>query len=211
MKNVEPATTNSQPVRPKERFIAAGEHVNVQLYILSGIILVVSIVTHLPLLLVGGSILLLILIITDIWATYSLSNVRYRRQLSEKRVIFGEEITLEISIENAKILPLPVLQIDDTIPRALPIKDQPMRKTLVSNLATDRINEQVMEMLMRMRRSGHAVTLLLVGNNPPPTRIAGITVYYLGGEETWDTLQTTYGHVDTEKQEGESHIEGFQL
>jgi uncharacterized protein (DUF58 family) len=471
MKIVGTAGTAPQQSSPRKRLIAAGEHVSLQLYILSGIMLVISILAHLPLLLVGGSIFLLILIITDVWATYCLSEVRYQRHLSEKRVIFGEEITLEISIENAKILPLPVLQIDDTVPRALPIKGQAMRKTLVSNLATleglfslrwyervtrtytvqcinrgiftfgpvklrssdifgfitrelkdptehhilvyplivplssfhlptqrpfgdhrtsrrlledpsrvigvrdysygdsmrrinwkasaralelrskvyestttytlaiflnsalqfdnyysihpalqelsicaaasisnwaidegyavglyantpmslpddedptetydqqdlqktitrqlkrqtirippgssegqrqrimetlariqayagssleevlqaekshlplgatviaitDRINEHMMETLLRMRRSGHAVTLLLIGDNPPPTRISGITVYYLGGEETWDTLQTTYGHVDTEKQGEKAHIEGFQL
>src|ERR1700753_3486451 len=109
MKNVETAGTAPQQRSPRKPLVAAGEHINVQIYVLSGIILVISILTHLPLLLVGGSIFLLILIITDVWAAYCLSEVRYQRHLSEKRVIFGEEITLEVSIENAKILPLPVL------------------------------------------------------------------------------------------------------
>jgi uncharacterized protein (DUF58 family) len=470
MKNTETIVTTPQQKAPRKRLITAGEHVNIQLYILSVIILIISIFAHLPLLLVGGSILLLTLAITDIWAIYCLSEVRYQRQLSEQRVIFGEEITLEISIENAKILPLPVLQVDDTIPRALPIKGQPTRKMQVNNLATleglfslrwyervtrtyvvqcinrgiftfgparlrssdifgfisrelrdpiehhilvyplvvplssfhlptqrpfgdqrtprrlledpsriigvrdysygdsmrrinwkasaralelqskvyestttytlalfvnssiqldsyygihpalqelaicvaasvsswaldegyavglyantpmsipdddaveefdqddlestiarqlrrrtirippasseaqrqrimetlariqafagspleevlqvershlpmgttvvaitNQVNERMMEMLLRLRRSGHAVSLILTGENPPPTRISGITVYYVGGEKTWDTLQATYGHIDTEKSDDEIHSEGFKL
>lgn len=471
MKNTAPIVTTTQQKIPRRRLITAGEHVNVQLYVLSGIVLLISIFIHLPLLLVAGSILLLTLAITDIWAIYCLSEVRYQRQLSEKRVIFGEEITLEISIENAKILPLPVLQVDDTIPRALPIKGQILRKTQISNLATleglfslrwyervtrtyvvqcinrgiftfgparlrssdifgfitrelrdtseqhvlvyplvvplssfhlptqrpfgdqrtarrlledpariigvrdysywdsmrrinwkasaralelqskvyestttytlalfvnsslqldsyysihpalqelaicvaasisnwaldegyavglytntpmsipddedsaevageedlatriaqqlrkrtirlppassetqrqrimetlariqafsgslledvlqierphlpmgttvvaitNQINERLMETLLRMRRSGHAVSLLLTGDSPPPTRISGITIYYVGGEKTWDALQTTYGHVQAEDQDDEAHREGFQL
>lgn len=471
MKKTETIVAAPQQQTPKRGLMTAGEHISIQLYILSAVVLIVSIFTHLPLLLVGGSILLLTLAITDIWAIYCLSEVRYQRKLSEKRVLFGEDITLEISIENAKILPLPVLQIDDTIPRALPIKGQPIRKTQVSNLAileglfslrwyervtrtytiqcinrgiftfgpvrlrssdifgfitrelrdsteqhvlvyplvvplsrfslptqrpfgdqrtthrlledpariigvrdysygdsmrrinwkasaralelqskvyestttytlalfvnssiqldsyysihpawqelaicvaasvcnwaldegyavglyantpmsipddedpnedfergdlkkaiarqlrrqtirippasseaqrqrimetlariqafsgspledvlqvershlpmgttivaiTSQINEHMLETLLRMRRSGHTVSLILTGDNPPPTRISGITVYYVGGEETWDTLQATYGDIDTEKPVDETRSEGFHL
>src|SRR5450432_1753998 len=69
-----------------------------------------------------GILLLLILAITDVWALYCLDNLHYQRQFSEQRVLFGEEITLSLSVENAKLLPLPWLEIEDTIPRPLPIK-----------------------------------------------------------------------------------------
>ncbi|GLV57734.1 hypothetical protein KDH_45700 [Dictyobacter sp. S3.2.2.5] len=110
--------------------------VNRKLYLLGGFILLLSIPTHIPLLLVCSSIFLCALVITDIWATYCLREIRYQRHLSETRVLFGEEVTLSISIENAKLLPLPVLQVNDNIPRALPLKGQTFRKTLVSNIVT---------------------------------------------------------------------------
>lgn len=136
MRKLETIVTTAPQLPPRRQLKTAGEHVNRQLYLLSIVVLLVSIFAHLPLLLVGGGVMVLTLVITDVWAIYCLNEVRYQRTLSEKRVIFGEEITLEISIENAKILPLPVLQVDDTVPRALPFKDQPIRKTQVSNLAT---------------------------------------------------------------------------
>ena len=85
----------------------------------------------------------------------------------------------------------------------------PMGSTVVT--ITQQINEQMIETLLHIRSSGHAVSLILIGDNPPPTRISGITVYYVGGEKTWDTLQTTYGHVDAEKQGDDAFGEGFQL
>ena len=91
-------------------------------YLLSTFLLVLSLPLHQPLLLMVGILLLLILAITDVWALYCLNDLHYQRQFSEQHVIFGEEITLSLSVENAKLLPLPWLEIEDTIPRALPIK-----------------------------------------------------------------------------------------
>ncbi|GCE26071.1 hypothetical protein KDA_15550 [Dictyobacter alpinus] len=457
----------------KKAKMGEGSRVNPYLYLLGGIFLLGSVITHSPLLLVCSCIFLLALAITDVWATYCLQEVRYQRHLSEKRVLFGEEITLSVSIENAKLLPLPVVQVDDMMPRALPLKGQAIRKTLVSNsvvleglfslrwyervtrnytlhcinrgiytfgpaklhssdlfgfigrelkiqelnhvlvyplvvpitsfqlpskrpfgdlrtsrrfledpsrvigvrdyvygdsmrrvdwkataraqelqskiyestttyslaiflnssvqldnyysihpalqelaicaaasisnwaideghtvglyantpistideetsaaflkpkgqgrsiaerlqrhtihipaasnedqrqrimemlariqshmgspleeilqkersslsigttiiVITNQINERLMEILLRMQRSGHAISLLLVGDNPPPTRLAGITVHYLGGEKVWEKLQTTYGYVEIEEGESENNQEaiGFQL
>ncbi|GCE18283.1 DUF58 domain-containing protein [Dictyobacter kobayashii] len=457
--------------KAKQQSIVDGGRVSPKLYLLGAAVLLLSIVTHIPLLMICSCIFLCALLITDIWATYCLREIHYQRQLSETRVLFGEEITLSISIENAKLLPLPVLQVDDIIPRALPLKGQTFRKTLISNLVTleslfslrwyervtrtytvqcinrgiytfgpaklrsgdlfgfinrelqdetvhhmivyplvvpissfqlpsqrpfgdyrtrrrfledpsrvigvrdyaygdslrrvdwkatartqelqskiyestttyslaiflnssvhldnyysihpalqelaicaaasisnwaidegynvglyantpmslpddeisgdllseqdlqksiaeqrkrrtvrvpaassedqrkrlmetlariqshmgrpledvmlaershlsngttvvvitNRINERMMEILLRMQRSGHAVALLLVGDNPPPTRIAGFPVYYLGGEETWDKLQATYGNIQPDQEEVSTAIAGFQL
>ncbi len=93
-------------------------------YLLSIFLLILSILLHQPLLLLVGLLLLLILTITDVWALYCLDNLHYQRQFSEHHALFGEEITLSLSVENAKLLPLPWLEIADTIPRALPIKGQ---------------------------------------------------------------------------------------
>ncbi|GHO86842.1 DUF58 domain-containing protein [Dictyobacter formicarum] len=122
--------------KAKQQSGTGDSHINRNLYLLGGIVLLISIPAHIPLLLVCSCIFLCVLLITDIWATYCLHEVRYQRHLSETRVLFGEDITLSISIENAKLLPLPVLQVNDSIPRALPLKGQAFRKTLISNIVT---------------------------------------------------------------------------
>lgn len=129
------------PLAPRQRKVKQQKNINdnrvsLKLYLLGAIALLISIPAHIPLLLVCSSIFLCALLITDIWATYCLREVRYQRHLSETRVIFGEEVTLSVSIENAKLLPLPVLQVNDSVPRALPLKGHTFRKTLISNLVT---------------------------------------------------------------------------
>ncbi len=54
---------------------------------------------------------------------------------------------------------------------------------------TSTISEALTDVLIHLRRSGNAVTILFVGNNPPPTKLAGITIYHLGGEGTWETME----------------------
>jgi len=103
-------------------------------YLGSGLILV-GIAFRQPLFLVLGVLVILVLGLTDIWATYCLSDVRYKRELSEQRVLFGEEITLSLVVENAKMLPLPWLETEDIMPRALPIKEHRLRTGAVSNFA----------------------------------------------------------------------------
>ena len=102
-------------------------------YLLSVFLLILGIPLHQPLLLLAGVLLLLVLAITDIWAFYCLENLRYQRHFSEQHVLFGEEVTLSLSVENAKLLPLPWLEVVDTIPRTLPIKGH----KLYSGLSTD--------------------------------------------------------------------------
>ncbi len=94
------------------------------------VILIAAILFHQPLLAVIGLLLLLVVGTTDIWARYCLRDLRYSRQLSEQRALFGEEVTLSLSVENAKLLPLPWLEVEDTMPRGLPIKGRRLRSSL---------------------------------------------------------------------------------
>lgn len=55
--------------------------------------------------------------VARLWARYALEGVEYRRRLSSNRVFFGETITLDISIDNRKILPLPWIHIEDELPK----------------------------------------------------------------------------------------------
>jgi len=98
-------------------------------------ILFASIPFHLPLLVVIGLLILVIIATTDIWATYCLRQLRYQRQFSEQRALFGEQVTLSLSVENAKLLPLPWLEIEDTVPRALTMMGQKVRVSFVGDTA----------------------------------------------------------------------------
>ncbi|HCI80504.1 MAG TPA: hypothetical protein DHW02_12530 [Ktedonobacter sp.] len=105
-------------------------------YYLVLVLVVLSIIAHLPLLAVLGVLFFLVLAVTDIWAAYCLNGVSYRRRLSENRVMFGEEVTLSLVVENEKILPLPWLETSDTVPRALPIQGYSTRKIGMSGVMT---------------------------------------------------------------------------
>lgn len=99
-------------------------------------LMLLGIVFRQPLFVVIGLLITLVLVMIDIWAIYCLRDVSYKRTLSEKRVLYGEEITLSLTLENTKILPLPWIETQDGIPRALTIKNQPTRATGVGTVFT---------------------------------------------------------------------------
>src|SRR5712691_11249025 len=96
-------------------------------------VILVGLVFRQPLLLLLGLLALFILLVADMWAKYCMRNVRYKRELSEKRVLFGEEITLSLSIENAKLLPLPWLEIEEIVPRNLVFIGRNLRISVSNN------------------------------------------------------------------------------
>jgi uncharacterized protein (DUF58 family) len=108
---------------------------NKQWYYISLAIIVVSFLLRQPLLLVIGLLGLLVVSMADIWIKYCLRDLRYTRQFSEQRVLFGEEITLSLSIENAKLLPLPWLEVEDSIPQTLTFTGQRVRISLSTQRA----------------------------------------------------------------------------
>jgi uncharacterized protein (DUF58 family) len=108
---------------------------NRRFYYIALAIFLVSVLFHQPLLFIIALLVLVIIGTTDIWATYCLRQLRYQRQFSEQRVLFGEQVTLSVSVENAKLLPLPWLEIEDTVPRALTMTGQHIRVSLVGDTA----------------------------------------------------------------------------
>jgi uncharacterized protein (DUF58 family) len=103
-------------------------------YFLCLAIILFGLLIRQPLLLIIGFLGVIVLAATDIWAKYCLQELRYQRQFSEQRVLFGEEITLSLSIENAKLLPLPWLEIEDSVPRQLTIKGRHLRISTARNM-----------------------------------------------------------------------------
>ncbi|MGH2506831.1 MAG: DUF58 domain-containing protein [Ktedonobacteraceae bacterium] len=103
-------------------------------YACAGIVLLALLLLQ-PLLLLVGLLGLLVLITADIWGKYCLDNLLFQREMSEKRVLFGEEITLAIAIENSKLLPLPWLEVEDIVPSGLSIQGRQLRVNSTSNRA----------------------------------------------------------------------------
>lgn len=104
-------------------------------YYLGPILIAASIPFHQPLLIVVGLLVLVVIGTTDIWYTYCLRHLHYQRQFSEQRALFGEEVALSLTVENAKLLPLPWLEVEDTIPRALTMVGQQLRVSVIGDTA----------------------------------------------------------------------------
>lgn len=68
-----------------------------------------------------------------LWARLSLEEVVYSRTLSARRVFVGEQIELELVIENRKVVPVPWVEVREALPRDIPIVGA---KTLPSGIAT---------------------------------------------------------------------------
>ena len=59
-------------------------------------------------------------------------------------------------------------------------------------VVTTSISERLIDTLARVRQGGHAVSILFVGDSPLPIKITGVTVYHIGGEDTWNKFVTAY-------------------
>lgn len=55
-----------------------------------------------------------------LWARLSLDRVTYTRRLSERRVFVGEEVAVDIDVANNKVVPVPWLEVRETLPRGMP-------------------------------------------------------------------------------------------
>ena len=98
-------------------------------------LVILGLLVRQPLILIVAQLSLLVLLTADIWARYCLRHLRFEREMSVKRALFGETITLSCMVENAKLLPLPWLEIEDTVPRALSIQGRRARVQVSSNRA----------------------------------------------------------------------------
>ena len=107
--------------------------VNRRLFLLGVAIAIAAVPFHQPLLLIIGLLILIVTGTTEIWVRYCLQDLDYKREFSERRVLFGEEVTLSLSVENAKLLPLPWLETEDSVPSSLTYPGQHMRVSIRSN------------------------------------------------------------------------------
>ncbi|MCV0404196.1 MAG: DUF58 domain-containing protein [Chloroflexi bacterium] len=82
------------------------------------------------LLLVGG-LTLLSRWLTTLWSRYGLDSIAYERRLGTGRAVWGDEIPLDVEVWNRKLLPVPLVTVDDHVTDTLRVKGRPL-------LASDR-------------------------------------------------------------------------
>ena len=99
-----------------------------------GLLLLASVLVRNPPLFICSIILALMAVVSWLWDRYSLDKVEYRREFSQKRALFGEEIDLVVEVVNRKPLPLAWLEAQDEIPSAL----KPVRGTVSASHKPER-------------------------------------------------------------------------
>jgi len=90
-------------------------------YVLAVALLLLSVLTRQPIAFLAALFSFVIGIVPELWYRYALRNLVIRQWVSQKRAFFGEAVTLSVSVENQKLLPLPWLEIEDEIPIQLPL------------------------------------------------------------------------------------------
>jgi len=82
----------------------------------AGVFLVVlGAVIGAPGLLAVGVIVDLVWILRSAWSRFGLRGVTYERRLGSRRAIIGEQIDIDITVRNRKLLPLPWLEVEDFV------------------------------------------------------------------------------------------------
>ena len=71
-----------------------------------------------------GVLLAMVLALRSVWSRYGFRALEYERHLSTSRVPWGERAELDLVVRNAKLLPLPWLQIDDFVTHGADLGDR---------------------------------------------------------------------------------------
>lgn len=75
--------------------------------------------------LVGG-LTLLSRWLTTLWSRYGLESIAYERRLATNRSVWGDQVALDIEVWNRKLLPVPLLTVDDHVTDTLSVEDRPL-------------------------------------------------------------------------------------
>jgi uncharacterized protein (DUF58 family) len=106
----------------RDRFNNAGDETLIARrpwYVLAAGLFLLSALTRQPLAFVAALFALVIGLVPELWYRQALRHLHIHQHLNEQRVFFGETVTLSISVENQKLLPLPWLEVEDEMPSSL--------------------------------------------------------------------------------------------
>ncbi len=85
-------------------------------YVLAVALFLLSALAHVPVAFLAGLFVLVIGLVPEIWYRSALHHLTMEQRVSQRYLFFGENVTLSISAENKKLLPLPWLEVEDEIP-----------------------------------------------------------------------------------------------
>ncbi|HEY7023560.1 MAG TPA: DUF58 domain-containing protein [Candidatus Limnocylindrales bacterium] len=93
----------------------------------AGLVLIVfGALLRAPGLIAVGVIVILIWFLRTLWTRFGLRGVTYERKLGAVRALVGEEIPLELTVRNRKLLPLPWLEVEDFVSEGAQFTDRPL-------------------------------------------------------------------------------------
>ena len=79
------------------------------------VLIIIGALLRLPGLIAVGVIVDLVWFLRTLWTRFGLRGVTYERSLGATRALVGEKITLELTVRNRKLLPLPWLEVEDFV------------------------------------------------------------------------------------------------
>jgi uncharacterized protein (DUF58 family) len=79
-----------------------------------------------PGLVLVGALTLLSRWLTTLWSRYGLEAVSYERRIGTTRAVWGDEVPLDVEVWNRKLLPLPLLTVDDHVTDSLRVAGKPL-------------------------------------------------------------------------------------
>ncbi len=86
-------------------------------------------------LVVAGVVVALVGLLRGLWIRFGLRRLSYERRLRTTRAVVGEEIVLELTVRNRKLLPIPWLAVDDMVSRAATVADHHLQPSEVPGFA----------------------------------------------------------------------------
>ena len=79
-----------------------------------------------PGLLLIGALTLLSRWLTTLWSRYGLPSIGYERRIASDRVVWGDQVPLDVEVWNRKLLPVPLLTVDDHVTDSLRVVGRPL-------------------------------------------------------------------------------------
>lgn len=91
------------------------------LYIIAVVLILASALTRYTPVLICGLLTLGIAIVPELWYRYGLRGLAVMRETETNRIGFGQILTVPLTVENRKLLPLPMVETVDEFPEALTV------------------------------------------------------------------------------------------
>jgi uncharacterized protein (DUF58 family) len=91
------------------------------LYIIAALLMLAGALTQFALIFICGLLLLGIAITPELWYRFGLRGLTVTREMKSGHASFGQVVMIPLSVENRKLLPLPMVETVDEFPEALPV------------------------------------------------------------------------------------------